>query len=202
MNDLPATDGAFDTTCGTDGLCDGVGPLLVPRSDGFVAIYSEDLQDTLALTYLGGSYHESIRSVALGADGDIYVTGETASVDFPTAGVGADTDCGIDGACDPTGPYDPTADGFVARLSADLSQLEYGSYLGGSGEDRPLVDRARRGGSALRGRIHPLGGLPDHGRGVRFQLQRRHLGCLHQLDRPGAGRQPRKHDLRGQLRER
>ncbi len=140
MNDLPATDGAFDTTCGTDSLCDGVGPLLVPRSDGFVAIYSEDLQDTLALTYLGGSYHEAIRSVVLGSDGDIYVTGETASVDFPTAGLGPDTDCGIDGECDPTGPYDtPTEDGFVARLSANLSSLEYGSYLGGSGEDRPLV---------------------------------------------------------------
>ncbi len=139
MNDLPATEGAFDTTCGTDGLCDGVGPLLVPRSDGFIAIYSEDLQDTLALTYLGGSYHEAIRSVVLGIDGDVYVTGETASVDFPVGGLGADTACGVDGMCDPNGPYSPAADGFVARLSADLSHLEYGSYLGGSGEDRPLV---------------------------------------------------------------
>ena len=140
MNDLPATDGAFDTTCGTDGLCNGVGPLQVPRSDGFVAIYSEDLQSTLALTYFGGSHHEAIRSIVLGADGDIYVTGETTSVDVPTAGIGADTGCGIDGACDPSGPYNtPSADGFVARLSADLSFLEYGSYLGGSAEDRPLV---------------------------------------------------------------
>ncbi|MEN8165040.1 MAG: hypothetical protein ABFS37_12995 [Acidobacteriota bacterium] len=140
MNDLPATDGAFDTTCGTDGLCDGVGPLVVPRSDGFVAIYSHDLQNTIALTYLGGSDHESIRSVALGASGDIHVTGETISVDFPTVGDGADADCGSDGQCDPAGPGDPpVADGFVARLSADLSQLRYGTYLGGSGEDRPKV---------------------------------------------------------------
>jgi len=140
MNDLPATPGAFDTTCGTDGLCDGVGPLLVPKSDGFVAIYSDDLQDTLALTYLGGSDHESIRSVALDADGDVYVTGETTSVDLPTAGSGVDTGCGIDGQCDPTGAFGtPTPDGFVARLSDDLSQLRYGTYLGGSGEDRPEV---------------------------------------------------------------
>ena len=68
MNDLPATAGAFDTTCGSDGLCDGVGSLLVPQSDGFVAIYSADLQDTIALTYLGGSDYESIRSVARGAE--------------------------------------------------------------------------------------------------------------------------------------
>jgi hypothetical protein len=136
MNDLPATDGAFDTTCGTDGVCDGVGPLVVPRSDGFVAKYSHDLQTTQALTYLGGSYHESIRAVALDADGAVIVVGETASTDFPTTGNAADQDCGTDGECDPTGTNDtPQEDAFVARLSADLSQLEYGSYLGGSAED-------------------------------------------------------------------
>lgn len=138
MNDLPATDGAYDTTCGTDGLCDGVGPLLVPRSDGFVAKYSADLSTTLALTYLGGSYHEAIRSLALGADGGIFVVGETISDDFPTFGEGADTTCGVDGQCDPTGPYGtPTADGFMVRFTSDLSSLGYGTYLGGSGEELP-----------------------------------------------------------------
>ena len=138
MNDLPATTGAFDTDCGTDGLCDGEGPLQVPKSDGFVAIYSDDLQTIVALTYLGGSDHEATRSIALDAYGDIYVTGETTSIDFPTAGDGADLECGNDGQCDPTGALGtPTADGFVVRLSADLSQMVYGTYLGGSGEDRP-----------------------------------------------------------------
>jgi hypothetical protein len=140
MNDLPATLYAFDTSCGTDGVCDGVGSLLVPKSDGFVAKYSLDLQDTLALTYLGGSDGESCRSLALDGSGDVYVTGETISPDFPTSGNGADTSCGSDGQCDPTGTYNtPTADGFVVKLSADLSQLMYGSYIGGSGEDRPNV---------------------------------------------------------------
>jgi len=138
MNDLPATEGAFDTTCGTDGLCDGVGPLHVPRSDGFVAIYSEDLLDTMALTYFGGSDHESIRSVALSEDRAVHVTGETTSVDFPTAGNGVDTECGSDGQCDAVGST-PIADGFVARLSADLSRLDFGTYLGGSGADWPTV---------------------------------------------------------------
>lgn len=138
MSDLPATPGAYDTTCGTDGVCDGIGPLLVPLPDGFIAKYSSDLQDTLALTYLGGSDGESIRALALGPAGDITVAGETISVDFPTTG--DDTACGSDGQCDPTGSYGtPAADGFVARLSADLSDLVYGSYLGGSGEDFPLT---------------------------------------------------------------
>jgi hypothetical protein len=139
MNDLPATPGAFDTTCGSDGDCDGIGALKVPKADGFIAVYSADLSQTLALTYFGGSDFDSIRSLTLGADGDIYVAGETTSVDFPTAGSGADTGCGSDGQCNATGPYTPVADGFVARLSPDLSLLRYGSYLGGSAEDRPGV---------------------------------------------------------------
>lgn len=137
MNDLPATEGAFDTTCGIDGLCDGVGPLLEPRSDGFVASYTHDLQTTLALTYLGGSGHESIRAVALDTSGSVIVVGETTSTDFPTSSNASDGDCGTDGQCDPTGSNDtPTADVLIARLSGDLSQLEYGSYLGGSEKER------------------------------------------------------------------
>lgn len=140
MNDLPTTAGAFDTTCGSDGVCDGIGPLLVPRPDGFIAIYSADLQQTLALTYFGGSDNDSIRALELAANGDILLTGETTSVDFPTTGNAADTSCGSDGQCDPTGRYStPTADGFIARLSTGLSLLHYGSYLGGSGEDRPAA---------------------------------------------------------------
>ncbi len=140
MNDLPATDGAFDTNCGSDGVCDGVGSLLVPKPDGFVAKYSLDLQTTLALTYLGGSDGESCRSIALDANDDVYVAGETFSPDFPTSADGADTGCGTDGQCNPSGTYStPTADGFVVKLSADLSQMLYGSFIGGSDEDRPNV---------------------------------------------------------------
>jgi hypothetical protein len=117
-----------------------VGSLLVPKPDCFVAKYSQDLTETLALTYLGGSDGESCRSIALDANGDIYVTGETISPDFPTSTNGADTGCGSDGQCDPSGTYNThTADGFVVKLTGDLSQLSYGSYVGGSGEDRPNV---------------------------------------------------------------
>lgn len=139
MYDLPATEGAFDTTCGTDGVCDGVGELLVPQSDGFIAKYSYDLQETLALTFLGGSDHESIRTIALDADGTVYVAGETRSTDFPTTDNAADPDCGTDGLCNPAGAYSPIPDGFAARLSPDLSTLEYGTYLGGSDDDHPMA---------------------------------------------------------------
>jgi hypothetical protein len=140
MYDLPATEGAYDTTCGTDGVCDGIGYLLVPRPDGFIAKYSYDLQDTLALTFLGGSDNESIRTLDVAEDGTVFVAGETLSTDFPTTGNAADSTCGTDGHCNPSGSHsNPETDGFVARLSPDLSTLEYASYLGGSGEDQPLV---------------------------------------------------------------
>ena len=139
MNDLPATAGAFDTLCGNDGDCDALGSPPVPRSDGFIAIYSYDLGDPLALTYLGGSHHESIRAVALDAGGGIYISGETTSMDLPTAGTNVDTECGLDGTCDASGMGTPIPDGFVARLSADLSDLDFATYLGGSGEDWPTV---------------------------------------------------------------
>jgi hypothetical protein len=143
MNSLPATEGAFDTTCGTDALCDPRGPFDVPTPDGFVAIYSEDLVDTIALSYFGGSGAESIRSLALSASGDIYVTGETASVDLPTAGDDVDVGCGADGACDGA-----MEDGFLARFSTDLSRLDFGTYHGGSGGDFPLVVGVDPGGLA------------------------------------------------------
>jgi hypothetical protein len=137
MNDLPATVNAFDTTCGTDGVCNGIGTLLVPIPDAFVAVYSYDLQNTLALTYLGGSDGESIRAVALADDGSVVVTGETTSTDFPTTDNANDAHCGTDGQCNPTGRFPtPTPDAFIIKLSGGLSQLEYGSYLGGSGKDR------------------------------------------------------------------
>ena len=91
MNDLPATPGAFDTTCGTDGLCDGVGPLLVPRSDGFVAIYSQDLQTTVALTYLGGAGEDRPLVLTLDGQGRAYAAGFTDSADFPTTAGAFDT---------------------------------------------------------------------------------------------------------------
>ncbi len=72
-------------------------------------------------TYLGGSSEDAATSVAVGADGRIYVAGYTSSVDFPSAGTNS--------------PIQGFTDGFVAKLSADGSVLEYVTYLGGSDYD-------------------------------------------------------------------
>ena len=137
LNDLPVTQGAFDTACGSDGDCDNASSTLyIPKPDGFIAKYSLDLQTVQAMTYFGGNNADAIGSVSLDSEGNVYVAGETISTDMPTSSNAYDTRCGTDGRCNPTGPYDtPAADVFVAKLNNDLSQLLYGSYLGGSKTD-------------------------------------------------------------------
>ncbi len=74
-------------------------------------------------TYLGGSAEDDAYGIAIDGNGDAYVTGQTASADFPTV----------------TGGYSTSKkaefDAFVTKISADGSTLIYSTYVGGSGED-------------------------------------------------------------------
>ncbi|MBI3693655.1 MAG: SBBP repeat-containing protein [Acidobacteria bacterium] len=74
-------------------------------------------------TYLGGSGDDTGASIAVDAFGSAYVTGTTASPNFPTtAGSLRSTPAG-------------GADAFVARLDPNGATLVYSTYLGGSGDD-------------------------------------------------------------------
>ena len=70
-SDFPVRPDAFDLTF------NGV-------ADAFVAELSADGLSLLYSTYLGGTQSEEGDDVAPGADGDVYVTGHTYSLDFPT----------------------------------------------------------------------------------------------------------------------
>jgi len=76
-------------------------------------------------TYLGGRDDELVTDLAVDAMGRAYLVGATASDDFPTRNAPY--------------PYQSgtfyRADGFLARLSADGSALEFATYLGGTGDD-------------------------------------------------------------------
>ena len=119
---FPATPGAFDTTCGTDGGCNGGGGRGT-HFDAFVARMTPNGDALAYATFLGGSKDDMGFSIALDPAGNAVVVGRTASPDFPvTAGV--------------FGPrLGLLNDSFAAKISADGSTLEYGTFLGGSGED-------------------------------------------------------------------
>lgn len=82
-------------------------------------------------SYLGGSAGESATGMVLLGE-EVVVVGHTTSDDFPV------TVDAHDSSRDPGGVVG--RDAFVARLSAGATELLYGTYLGGSGED--LASRA------------------------------------------------------------
>ncbi len=78
--------------------------------------------DALFASYLGGTRDDSASDVALDADANPIVVGSTSSTNFPIR--------------DPAQPeISSLSDAFVAKLSADGSNLIWGTYLGGNQHD-------------------------------------------------------------------
>ncbi len=74
-------------------------------------------------TYLGGAADDRGLGIALDGAGNVFVTGNTLSSNFPTTAGAFDTS--INGAFDT----------WVAKLDPSGSALLYSTYLGGSGDD-------------------------------------------------------------------
>ena len=109
-SNFPITAGAVQTTYGggTDAFVSKL------NSGGSALVYS---------TYLGGSSSDSGQGIALDSAGNAYVTGNTASINFPvTAGAFQTASGGI-------------YDAFVSKLNSGGSALVYSTYLGGSNYD-------------------------------------------------------------------
>ena len=90
--------------------------------DCFITAFSGDGSGPVYSTYLGGSFSDFASALALNGSGEIHLTGETESVDFPTLN-----------------PYQGPAgavDIFLSSLSSTGSSLLYSTYLGGSANDR------------------------------------------------------------------
>jgi hypothetical protein len=111
----PTTTGAFQTT-GTVG--DG-------GSTGFVTEFNADATAIRYSTFLGGtSANDAVTGVALDPAGDPFVTGWTASEDFPTTAGAVQRTFG--GA---------NTDAFVTEFTSD-GTVAYSTYLGGAGDDQ------------------------------------------------------------------
>jgi hypothetical protein len=86
-------------------------------------------------TYIGGISEDRGVAVAIDHHGNAYLTGSTASLNFPTQ--------------DPQQPASGGGfDAFIAKFTADGSALEYSTYFGGSGPDRGFGIAVDENGSA------------------------------------------------------
>jgi hypothetical protein len=108
---FPTTPDAFDESYG--GL-----------SDGFLAHFSANGSSLLYSTFLGSTLRDVCRDVVLDSEGNIYIVGVTSSEDFPVTPNAADT------------THNGWNDAFLIKLDPTGRQLLYGTYLGGSLNDK------------------------------------------------------------------
>ena len=106
----PTTGGAYDTTYNGS-------------RDVFVSKLNNGLTALSSSTFIGGSISDSATAIAIDGLGNVYVTGNTQSTDYPTTG----------------GAYDTTHNGFddvfVSKLNNGLTALSSSTFIGGASYD-------------------------------------------------------------------
>ena len=110
-------------------------------ADAFVTKVSADGRRVLWSTYLGGVDLDVAHSMAMDASGNVYVTGRTASPDFPTTR-GALQPRLRGGSCQ----GEPCHDAFVTKISSE-GRVVYSTLLGGRANEEGIsiaVDRSGR----------------------------------------------------------
>jgi len=105
-------------------------------SDAFAVKLTPSGNQLVYSTYLGGGGIDGGTAIAVDPSGSAYVTGFTASSNFPTINNPIQQSLG--------GAYD----GFVAKISSSGSMLDYSTYLGGSGIDSGFGIAADASGNA------------------------------------------------------
>jgi hypothetical protein len=116
-NDLPTPAPVFDDTL--DGFF-----------DSFVFKLNNDGSDLIFNSYLGGTDEERGYDIILDGQGNIFLTGETLSLDYPVTSGAMDTTFG-GGDCS----FQNCPDGYVARLNPTATILDFATYIGGDNRD-------------------------------------------------------------------
>jgi hypothetical protein len=118
-SDFPISAGAYNGTFTGGGAS---------NSDIFVTKLNPGGASIAYSTYIGGSEDDVADAIAIDANGNAYVTGETYSPNFPAVSAYQD-DCSS--TCSSS-----LSDAFLFALGPDGSALLYSTYFGGNGIDR------------------------------------------------------------------
>lgn len=116
--DLPTTSAVQPTHAG-----DVCGPEAGPCFDAFVAKLNSDGSSWTYVTYLGGGGDDLAQAIAVDGAGSAVITGTTTSRNFPTRRA-LQSDWG-----------GGETESFIAKFGSSGLQLEFATYLGGSGDD-------------------------------------------------------------------
>jgi hypothetical protein len=108
-SDFPTTPSAYDTT-----FSNGDAFVTKINATGSALVYS---------TFIGGSDGESSLSISKDDSDNVYITGDTASSDFPATPGAYDTS------------FNGIFDAYVAKINASGTGLVYATYLGGTSDE-------------------------------------------------------------------
>ncbi len=104
-------------------------------SDAFAVKLNAAGSTSVFATYIGGSRLESGYGISVDSQGNVYITGSTDSMDFEAINAVQGNNLG-------------GADAFVTKISADGSEINYSTFLGGSGADSGLSIAVDNSGAA------------------------------------------------------
>jgi gliding motility-associated-like protein len=121
--DFPVTAGAFQTSPGGGG------------QDGIVFKMTPSLSGMLWSSYLGGNSSDAVYGIVLDDNDNVYVTGGTASINFPTTSGTLHTSF-LGGLCD----------GFITEISQDGSNIIKSTYYGSNAYDQSYLIGRGNGG--------------------------------------------------------
>jgi Beta-propeller repeat len=144
--DFPTTPGVVQTSYAGGAL------------DAFVTRLDSTGSRPLFSTYLGGSDEDRGLGIAVDEAGDSFVTGSTASKDFPSVRALQPANAG--GTCGPVASQTPCADAFVTKLNPTGTAFVYSTYLGGSGGDSGNAIAVDAGGAAYVAGMTASSGFP------------------------------------------
>ncbi len=126
---FPTSIGAYDET--------------MVASDGFVSKLTADGSDLVFSTYIGGNTDDECWGIAIDANNNVYVCGQTTSTDLDTSAGAFDTTHNAAPAAPNFTPEDPlngilfedNGDAFVAKIDSTGTSRVWMTYLGGNRRD-------------------------------------------------------------------